>query len=107
VDIPTAAGHTKCSRAGVRDAVLAALDAGADGVVISRKYSEMRLENLNGVDDAVKSQNTQSFNLSNNPFSSNSHLTFQSLETLRSSSWIPMALDIPVTGKFILVQVGR
>ncbi len=55
VDIPTDADHTKCTRTGVRDAVLAAFEAGADGVVISRKYSEMRLDNLSGVGDAVNS----------------------------------------------------
>jgi hypothetical protein len=58
VDIPTDAEHTKCSREGVRDAVLAALGAGADGVVISRKYSEMRLDHLSGVGDAVRSLST-------------------------------------------------
>ncbi|RIK45897.1 MAG: hypothetical protein DCC57_16090 [Chloroflexi bacterium] len=55
VDIPTDAEHTKCTRAGVRDATLAAFAAGADGVVISRKYSEMRLDNLSGVGDAMRS----------------------------------------------------
>jgi hypothetical protein len=53
VDIPTDAEHTKCSRTGVRAATLAALGAGADGVVISRKYSEMVLEHLSGVGDAL------------------------------------------------------
>lgn len=45
---------TRCTREGVRDAVLAAFDGGADGVVLSRKYSEMRLENLAGAGDAVR-----------------------------------------------------
>lgn len=54
VDIPTDAEHTKCTRDGVRDATMAAFGAGADGVVISRKYSEMRLENLSGVGDALR-----------------------------------------------------
>ncbi|GIV75610.1 MAG: hypothetical protein KatS3mg050_0004 [Litorilinea sp.] len=54
VDIPTGPDETKCTRAGVRDAVLAAFRAGAHGVIISRKYSEMRLDNLSGVGDAIR-----------------------------------------------------
>jgi hypothetical protein len=54
VDIPTEAGHSKCSREGVRDAVLAAFHGGADGVILSRKYSEMKLDNLAGAGDAVR-----------------------------------------------------
>jgi hypothetical protein len=45
---------TQCTRESVRDAVLAAFDGGADGVVLSRKYSEMRLDNLSGAGDAVR-----------------------------------------------------
>jgi hypothetical protein len=48
IDIPTAANHSKCSPEGTRDAVLAALHGGADGVILSRKYSEMKLANLKG-----------------------------------------------------------
>ncbi len=54
VDIPTDAQHTKCTREGVKAAVLAAFQAGAQGVVISRKYSEMKLDNLSGVGDAMR-----------------------------------------------------
>ncbi|MGI8868456.1 MAG: hypothetical protein ACR2F6_06300 [Mycobacteriales bacterium] len=39
----------------VRDATLAALAGGADGVVLSRKYSEMRLGNLAGSRAALRS----------------------------------------------------
>ena len=46
IDIPTAADHSKCTPQGVRDAVAAAFDGGADGVILSRKYSEMKLGNL-------------------------------------------------------------
>ena len=53
VDVPTAKGHSKCTRQGVRDAVLAAFRGGADGVILSRKYSEMKLENLAGAGDAL------------------------------------------------------
>ena len=35
-------GHAKCTPAGVRDAVLAAYKGGAQGVVLSRSYSEMK-----------------------------------------------------------------
>jgi hypothetical protein len=38
----------------VNDAVLAAFRGGADGVLLSRKYSEMRLANLKGAGDAVR-----------------------------------------------------
>jgi hypothetical protein len=54
IDIPTAPGHSKCTPDGVRDAVQAAFRAGSDGVILSRKYSEMKLANLKGAGDAVK-----------------------------------------------------
>lgn len=44
---------TQCTRESVRDAVRAAFDGGADGVVLSRKYSEMTLDHLSGVGDAL------------------------------------------------------
>lgn len=53
VDIPTAPDHSKCTPGGTRDAVLAAFRGGADGVLISRKYSEMKLTNLRGVGAAI------------------------------------------------------
>lgn len=48
IDIPTEAGHSKCTPEGTRDATLAALRGGADGIILSRKYSEMKLANLRG-----------------------------------------------------------
>lgn len=54
IGIPTGPGLTQTSRAGVRDAVRAALDGGAAGVILSRKYSEMRLDDLAGAGDALK-----------------------------------------------------
>jgi hypothetical protein len=45
---------TTCTPESVRDATLAAFEGGADGVVLSRKYSEMRLDNLSGVGMALK-----------------------------------------------------
>lgn len=57
IDIPTEAGHSKCTPEGVHDAVLAAFHGGADGVLLSRKYSEMKLANLKGAGEAVRSWN--------------------------------------------------
>ncbi|HEV2121964.1 MAG TPA: hypothetical protein VGW38_04200, partial [Chloroflexota bacterium] len=54
IDIPTDADETKCTPEGVRDAVKAAFAGGAKGVVLSRKYSEMRLDNLAGAGQAVR-----------------------------------------------------
>lgn len=44
---------TACTRASVRDTVTAAFEGGADGVVLSRKYSEMVLDTLSGAGDAL------------------------------------------------------
>ncbi len=54
IDIPTDAKNSKCTPQGTRDAVAAAFRAGAHGVVLSRKYSEMRLANLSGAGEAIK-----------------------------------------------------
>jgi hypothetical protein len=54
IDIPTAKGNSKCTPKGTRDAVLAAFKGGANGVILSRKYSEMKLANLKGAGDAVR-----------------------------------------------------
>ncbi|HEV2484075.1 MAG TPA: hypothetical protein VGT08_00965 [Terracidiphilus sp.] len=54
VDIPTAENHSKCTPNGTENAVLAAFRGGADGVLISRKYSEMKLANLKAVGAAVQ-----------------------------------------------------
>jgi hypothetical protein len=55
IDIPTGAANSKCTPAGTRDAVLAAFHGGADGVILSRKYSEMKLANLAGAGEAIQS----------------------------------------------------
>jgi hypothetical protein len=44
----------KSTRATVRESVREAFRAGVQGIVISRKYSEMRLDSLSGVGDALK-----------------------------------------------------
>ena len=54
IDIPTAADHSKSTPNGTRDAVLAAFRAGSDGVLLSRKYSEMKLANLRGAGTAIR-----------------------------------------------------
>jgi hypothetical protein len=54
VDIPTEPGHSKCTPAGVKDAVTAAFHGGADGVILSRKYSEMKLADLRGARAALQ-----------------------------------------------------
>jgi hypothetical protein len=54
IDIPTEPGHSKCTPQSVKEAVLAAFRAGAPGVILSRKYSEMKLANLSGAGDAVR-----------------------------------------------------
>ncbi len=57
-------GGSQSTREGVRAAVRGAFRAGVDGIVISRKYSEMRLDTLSGVGDAVKELQTTRQNLS-------------------------------------------
>ncbi len=54
IDIPTELNHSKCTPQSVKEAVLAAFRAGAPGVILSRKYSEMRLADLSGAGDAVR-----------------------------------------------------
>jgi hypothetical protein len=54
IDIPTERGNSKCTPAGTKAAVLAAFRGGADGVILSRKYSEMKLENLRAAGAALK-----------------------------------------------------
>ncbi len=54
IDIPTGQAQSKCTPEGTRDAVRAALRAGADGVLLSRKYSEMKLANLRGAGTAIR-----------------------------------------------------
>jgi hypothetical protein len=54
IDIPTGKNQSKSTRQGTKDAVLAAFRAGAHGVILSRKYSEMMLANLSGAGDAVR-----------------------------------------------------
>ena len=57
IDIPTAATSSKSSPDGTKEAVIAAFRAGSDGVILSRKYSEMMLANLRGAGAAVRQLN--------------------------------------------------
>ncbi len=52
VDIPSGECPTTPER--VRDAVLGAFTGGAKGVILSRKYSEMKLDNLAGAGQALR-----------------------------------------------------
>jgi hypothetical protein len=54
VDIPTARTSKKTTPDDVYVAVKAAFDGGAHGVLLSRKYSEMRLDNLRGAGRALR-----------------------------------------------------
>jgi hypothetical protein len=54
IDIPTKQDQKKTSPEDVYAATAAALKAGAEGVIFSRKYSEMRLDNLSAGGKAVR-----------------------------------------------------
>jgi hypothetical protein len=57
IDIPTALNEKRTQPADVKAATLAAFKAGAPGVVLSRKYAEMRLTNLAGAGEALRELN--------------------------------------------------
>ncbi|MEO8584387.1 MAG: hypothetical protein ABI415_11350, partial [Flavitalea sp.] len=54
INIPTATGSRKASPKDTYDATMAGMQAGADGVILSRKYSEMMLANLEAAGNAIK-----------------------------------------------------
>jgi hypothetical protein len=54
IDIPTGEKEKKSTPEDVYQATKAALDGGADGILLSRKYSEMRLDNLRAAGRAVR-----------------------------------------------------
>jgi len=54
VDIPTGPNEKKTTPDDVYGAVKGALESGAHGVILSRKYSEMRLDNLKAAGRAVR-----------------------------------------------------
>ncbi len=53
IDIPTGANQSKSTPQVTREVVAAAFRAGAPGVLLSRKYSEMKLANLSGAGEAI------------------------------------------------------
>jgi hypothetical protein len=53
VDIPTAPTSSKGTPEGTKAVVAAAFRGGADGVILSRKYSEMKLPNLRAAGSAM------------------------------------------------------
>jgi len=54
IDIPTSQDESRSTPADVKAAVKQAFQAGAHGVILSRKYSEMRLANLSAAGEAIK-----------------------------------------------------
>jgi len=54
IDIPTGLNEKRTQPSDVKAATLAALNAGAPGVVLSRKYAEMRLTNIAGAKEALR-----------------------------------------------------
>jgi len=56
VDVPTGADEKKTQPEDVREAVKAAFEGGAHGIILSRKYSEMRLANLRAAGEALRAR---------------------------------------------------
>ena len=54
IDLPTKGQQAQCTPQGTKAAVLAAFRAGVHGVILARKYSEMRLANLSGAGEAMR-----------------------------------------------------
>ncbi len=54
IDIPTAAASKKTTPDDVYAAVKAAIAGGAHGIILSRKYSEMKLDNIRGAGRALR-----------------------------------------------------
>jgi hypothetical protein len=54
IDVPTGENEKKTTPEDVYAAVKATFEAGANGIILSRKYSEMRLDNLRAAGRAVR-----------------------------------------------------
>jgi hypothetical protein len=54
IDIPTGEQEKKTTPGDVYAAVKATFEAGANGIILSRKYSEMRLDNLRAAGRAIR-----------------------------------------------------
>jgi hypothetical protein len=54
IDVPVAAGASHCTPEGVQAAVKAVFRAGAQGIILSRNYTEMKPENLTAAGTALR-----------------------------------------------------
>jgi len=54
IDVPVGAGESHCTPDGVAAAVKAAFQGGAEGIILSRNYVEMKPENLSGAGKALR-----------------------------------------------------
>jgi len=54
IDVPVPAGASRCTPESVKASVIGAFQGGATGLVLSRNYSEMNLDNLAGAGAALK-----------------------------------------------------
>jgi hypothetical protein len=54
IDVPVSAGESHCTPESVGQAVKAAFRGGAQGIILSRNYTEMKPENLSGAGAALK-----------------------------------------------------
>lgn len=68
IDIPTGLNEKRTQPADVKAAVAAALSAGAPGVVLSRKYAEMKLTNLAGAAEALREFSGRAASQIDSPF---------------------------------------
>jgi hypothetical protein len=59
IDIPTGEKEKKTTPEDVYEAVKATFDGGAHGIILSRKYSEMRLDNLRAAGRAIRESATR------------------------------------------------
>jgi hypothetical protein len=54
IDVPTGEHEKKTTPDDVYEAVKATFESGAHGIILSRKYSEMRLDNLRAAGRAIR-----------------------------------------------------
>ena len=54
IDVPVSAGDSHCTPESVAQAVKAAFKGGAQGIILSRNYTEMKPENLSGAGNALR-----------------------------------------------------
>jgi hypothetical protein len=54
IDVPVEKGESHCTPDSVARAVKAAFAGGAQGIILSRNYTEMKPENLSGAGQALR-----------------------------------------------------